>query len=399
MTAVAPLDRRQRWLLAALLLTGALLRIAVNDVVLYSPADERHYTELTQTLVERGFFAGYPTIVDTQVRDAANHVLPPPLRWGYLALTTLGAHLRGASDPRGLAWLSTLAGILALPLAFAVGRRFVGVRAALLGTALCVVSPLQLAMGRRAMSDELFCAAALLALWTTLRALEPSPHARRRLVAALASWTFLLAVKETALLLEPALLILILLQRRIRDERPRLSDIALLIVPPIVYIAIFCFLARGIHPLWALLQTHATNMGGGNDDYSAAYQSGPPHRLLIDLFTIAPIICLLAVASWTWMLDSTDRSARLLGVLTLAVVAAFCLAPAKNLRFIIAADPLLRLVAAWPLATRARPRLAIAVVALDAAIELTLFATIFLVANVYDPITYNLMTALHILPQ
>jgi hypothetical protein len=390
-----PTPTRQRWLLVALVLVGAGLRLGVNDVVRYSRADERHYVDYTRMLVADGFFIGYRHIVAEHLAHPDNWVFPPPLRWGYFALATVTLRLRGACDPRGLAWLSTLAGIAVLPLAFAVGRRLVGARVALMGVALCICSPLLLALGRRALSDELMCAAALVAWWTTLRQLERTTWARA--ATAIAAWTFLFAVKETAFVLDPALLALLLLERRAQRKTLQIADWMLIVLPPLLWAGIFCGLAHSLHDFVSVLHAHAGNVDA-SVDYSAKYQSGPPHRLLIDLLTLAPLTSLLAVAALTLLLEHDDAGARTLAVVTVAVVAAFSVAPAKNVRFAIAADPLLRLLAAWPLATRLRPRLGWALVALDGAIELSLFVTIFLVGNVYDPISHGLLEALHIIP-
>lgn len=378
------MTRNERWALVALTVAAALLRIVFNDVARYSAADERHYVEYTRTLVEHGFFGGYRLLVDEHLGHPERWIFPPPVRWGYFALTTLWSHLRGSCDPRGLAWLSALAGVACVPLTFLVGRRLVGVRAALLGAALVCASPLELAMSRRALGDEVFCAAALLAGWTLL--------SRRRL-AALAALTFLFAVKETAFLLYPALLMLLWLERRSDGERLRPIDLALLALPPILYFLVGSALARSVGDFAAVARTPVASVAA---DYPTRYQAGPPHRLLLDLFALAPLVSLGACFALAFLVDRADAGARRLAALTLAVLVVFCLAPSKNVRYVIFVDPLL--LVGWMLAARLRLRTAVALVALDAAVELTLFVHIFLDGAVYDPVSDNLFRALKMIP-
>jgi 4-amino-4-deoxy-L-arabinose transferase-like glycosyltransferase len=387
-----------RWL-ALLLVLGAGLRLVVNDVALYSPADERHYVEQTQLLVDRGFFAGYPELVARQLGDVHAQLLPPPLRWGYLGLTTTAARLSGRCEPRTLAWLSTLAGIAVLPLAFALGRRWVGPAAALLGVALCVTSPLQLALGRRALSDEPLCAAVLLALWTTLRALDQREggRGRGRTAAAVAAWTLLLAIKETGLLLLPVLVLLVVLDRRARGVKLARADAWLLVAPPLVYLGVLFLLTRDAAAIVALLRAQSANAGTASNEYSALFQGGPPHRLLLDLFALMPLVFVLAVAAVARVKEASGGPRQLI-LVTVAMLALFSAMPAKNVRFVAGVDPLLRLLAAWLLTTQLRPRSAALVTTLNGALELALFSAVFLTGNVYDPVSYNVLKALRFFP-
>ena len=63
----------------------------------------------------------------------------------------------------------------------------------------------------------------------------------------------------------------------------------------------------------------------------------------------------------------------------------------KNLRYVISADPFMRLLVA-----SAFPRKWFVVV--NAAVELSIFYIIFIANNVYDPVTDELLRALHMLP-
>ena len=122
----------ERTALFVIITFSAVLRLWFNDVTEYSPADEAVYAGYTRTLVERGFVNGYPEITRAFLDEPRRWVYPSPLRWGYFALAIVSASAFGSAEPHALAWLSTLAGILVVPLVFILGRRLFGTRAALL---------------------------------------------------------------------------------------------------------------------------------------------------------------------------------------------------------------------------------------------------------------------------
>src|ERR1051326_6404645 len=91
-----------RWIFAVVLLAAAVLRIGLNNVSAYSPADETVYVSYTKTLTERGFVQGYPEIVRAFVEQPRRWKYPSPIRWGYFAATTFVAEAYGSADPRAL---------------------------------------------------------------------------------------------------------------------------------------------------------------------------------------------------------------------------------------------------------------------------------------------------------
>ncbi len=168
---------RSQGVLLLLLLVGAVLRVAVNDVGRYSPSDEAHYEDMTAALLRDGW-GSYPKLVRSYLADREQWLRPTPTRWGYLGMTVLTCAVRSPCDGRALAWLSTLAGVASIVLSYAIGARLLGKRAGLIAAALTVTSPLQLALGRRALQDEVYCAVFLAALWALVRMLAQDPVAR-----------------------------------------------------------------------------------------------------------------------------------------------------------------------------------------------------------------------------
>lgn len=171
-------------------------------------------------------------------------------------------------------------------------------------------------------------------------------------------------------------------------------------LPPACFFAVFCILARDLTSFFRITRIIT---GAMDAPYAEQYQSGPPHRLLIDSMAVAPLVTTLflaAIVIFALRIGEWAREARLLALLGGGMIAVHALLPSQNLRYIVCADPLIRLTVAAFLAfeLRNRPRLAMAFLAVNALIELQLFHRIFLTAAVYDPVTRELLHALKMLP-
>lgn len=384
--AVKQLTNTQLVLAIAIVALAALLRMWWNDVGDYSPADEAVYADATHQLMEEGFFHGYPELSASFIHDQRMAVYPSPLRYGYLALTTLAAHVAGNAEPHTLASLSTIAGILMVPLVFFLALQLFGSRVALLASAFTAFSCIEIAMGRRALQDEVVCFAVLLALALVMRAVESDTTSSS--IAAALALTFAFTIKEAFLLLYPAFIAVVLILRK-----PRLRDLAMFAAPPLLYYLGFCALARDFTSFFKIGHMITSAIAA---PYVAQYQAGPPHRPLFDLFITAPLVSLLAVAALPLIKEKRERALVLFIVLALAV---FGVLPSKNLRFTIVVDPVVRLLAAWLVVSRgASDRAIAAFAAANAVIEIELFHTIFAKGAVYDPVTQALLQAVGAVP-
>jgi hypothetical protein len=336
------------WLIiGVLVLLGALLRIMVNDVPAYSPADEAHYVDVTRWLTREGLSA-YPEFVSTYLERQTMWLSPTPLRWGYFSLTTLTCSLHAPCDGRTIAWLSTIAGIVSLLLTYALGNRLVGRTAALVATAVSIVSPLQLALGRRALQDEVYCAAFLAAFWTFTRLFETNDQEskadiQRRWGWFIAASTLAFSIKEAFVFPYAAFVVLYLFARTVRHVK--LAEVAAFFAPPLLFCLGFVLLGHNPGAIDDIVRLHEASF---TSDYSLRYQSGPAHRPLFDLFLLAPLVCVLATGAMTKITERLRDGGRerWLGGFLILAVAAFTGLP-KNLRFVVILDPVLRLLAAW----------------------------------------------------
>jgi|GEM_PF-1352414 len=395
-------------LVLALVIIGAIVRVLVNDVTTYSPADESHYIDITRWLSREGPSA-YPKFVSTYLDADALWLSPTPLRWGYFSLTTLTCSVRGPCDGRALAWLSTIAGIASLLLTYALGRRLVGRGAALLATAFSIVSPLQLALGRRALQDEVYCAVFLAALLAFVGVLEgridePREPSYRRMAWFVIACTFAFAVKEAFAFPYVAFVALVLVASSSRGTK--LGDVALLAVPPLLFCGGFLLLGKNPRALYDVARLTDASFAS---DYGIRLRSGPAHEPMLHLVLLAPLVCLLAagaLAKMTTRLREEGRE-RWLAAILIMTVAVFIGLP-KDLRFLVILDPILRLLAAWFVvrlpwfvqASRAAQSVVFALLlAINTTVESWLFDRIFRQSNMLDPTTSDILAALGAIPR
>lgn len=396
----ARLTAIERICLVAFTAAAAVLRLWLHDVTRFSPADESIYTSLSARLWSAGFFREYASMANEWLTNPAWWRYPNPLRCGYLALTTIAVAINGTPDPRALAWVSTIAGILCVPLAFLFARRVAGTRTAPLASLFVLVSPLQLALGRRALQEEVLCAATLVALiavlWTT-----DAPRSWRRVAVAAGAIALALSMKETFLLLYPALALFIVIASR--SWRVTLQRAVLLAAPIAAWWSVLSMLSRDPMMPLKTIRLVASAMASR---YVVQYQSGPPHRLLFDFLALSPLVTLSACAAVLFVF--TRRSVvspevRGTAAFAFAGLAAFSLLSSMNLRFVVMLDPVIRLLAAWAVlhigTAAVRLRTVIAIALANAAIELELFHRVFIDETVYDPVTQAILDSLGAVPR
>lgn len=353
--------------LLAILAVAAVLRVRWNDVTDYSPADETSMLGHGRAVLERGF--SYREYCERWLSKPDLFSTPGPVRFGNIYLLALAFRITGRSTHRTMAWVSTIAGVLQVAAVYGIGLQIASDRAALFAAALAAVSPLGLAMGRRALQDAAVSATTLGATWALL-----AGHS----FAGAALLAFLLAQKETAALFFPAVAAVCWLA-----GRPVWWPFPL---AALGYAAAFAILARGrVGLLWRFARAVSSV---GAHRYSVAHQSGPIHRLALDLFILGPVACLLGASSGS-MIALPGAGAL---VLVLGLVPA-----TKNVRLALPADGLIRVAAGVAMAAW-NPLVAGAVLVLGGLAELWIFRRIFRIGGVYDPVTANLVAALGMAP-
>jgi hypothetical protein len=365
---------------AVLLGLAAAIRILFNDVSTFNGADETVYLRFARTFAH-GW--AYPDVVRMWVDDSSLWIFPNPLRWSYIATSAVYCAARGECRYRTLATLSTMSGIVAVALTYWLGVRLLERKSALVATALMTTAPLQLALGRRALADEFFCAVVLASVVAMLEWLR-SPR-RAWLVAWIVLTTLAFAAKEHFLFIYPVIVsVWWVRERKIQWVWA---------VPPLLFFAVFCALTRDVGLFFRIGRILVSVQQA---PYVVQFQNGPPQRLLIDFLAIAPLVTIAFLAAACQIKRPAIASGQGCTLLLAAgILVVHSLIPSKNLRFVVAADPFMRLlVASWLPPTRFTAAALIA----NAVVELTLFYYVFVRLGVYDPVSSQLLRALKIVP-
>jgi len=250
-------------------------------------------------MFRKGGFAALRDLADEFVEDDRLQRCPSPLRWLWAVVTSVlpGNHLQFVTS------------LILAPLAY---WAFGGVW--WWAPALAASSPLVFSLSRRFLQDVPVAALTLLALGFSFH------HSTVALAIVVA---VLLSVKEGAIFALPAI-------------GAAWGGVAVL--PPLLAgVEMWAICLMGIFGPRRTLAVFRTAARGHDTSYTRKSQKGAPHRLFFDLFLLSPVACVFAVLGAT--------HAPHLALVTLVLVAAHALAPVRNVRLIVAADVLIRLLA------------------------------------------------------
>jgi len=279
--------------IGALLCLGAVLRVAnLSNVSSRSP-DEQVYTIQTKVLLQRGQ-AGLRSLIAEFQQNPVARLYPPPTRLGYLWPLAAAMRLTGGRDERVGAYLSCAASIGSLFILALIGVRFFPSWATLFALLFFAVSPMELAVSRRAWPDALV---EFLGFSLVYVAAEITRDSARRvwylLFVVLGSLG--IAVKESGPVGYGFCAIWVLWVLLI--ERREWVNGAVLMAGGIAGLAItIAWLAISVGGLsiFAKIVTSIPSSNAGNQ-YAIEYQSGPGYLLLRALEIMSPVAAVLGL--------------------------------------------------------------------------------------------------------
>lgn len=310
--------------------------------------DEQIYVAQASAVRAGGLHA-LRDIADEYLSEPTLQAYPSPLRWLWIALTAL---LLPVSEigVQIIAW--SMIGTVTL---WGFGG---SVAAALWAT----TSPLCLILHRRRLQDVPVAVATLVAVAAAIQ------HSAVGVGVAL---LIALSMKEGALLVVPAVAAAWLVSGGGWIPLAGASSLAIWLWA-VMLTAIF----GSSFP--KLIRTAASSHGTA---YAKDHQSGAPHRLLVDLFLASPMAFIYAVLG--------DSHAPALAAAVVALLAAHAFAPVRNVRFVLAADILLRIIGARVM------RMPLVELPIAVAIDVLMWRRL---RGTYDPVTAALTTALGMTP-
>jgi 4-amino-4-deoxy-L-arabinose transferase-like glycosyltransferase len=279
--------------IGVLLCLGTVLRVANLSNVRSRSPDERVYTAQAKALLEKGQ-AGLRSLVAGFQQDPAARRYPPPTRLGYLWPLAAAMRLTGGRGERVGAYLSCAASIGSLFILALIGVRFFPSWATFFALLFFAVSPMELAVSRRAWPDALV---EFLGLSLVYVAAEITRDSARRI------WYLLfvvlgslgIAVKESGPVGYGFCAIWVLWVLLI--ERREWVNGAVLVAGGLAGLAItiaWLEISVGGLSVFAEIVTSIPSSNAANY-YAIKYQSGPGYLLLRALEIMSPVAAVLGL--------------------------------------------------------------------------------------------------------
>jgi len=372
-------------------------------------ADEGTYYFYATSVSKYGL-SMIPEIGKAFVKSERLRLQPNPLRVGHI-LATASWYRVFPQTYVSLARFSFVCFVLFLAASFFFSRKLLGEDVAYIFTLLLSSSPLLMAMGRRALSDmhaNLFCG---LAIWLFLCFLRDRKHTVYALF--LLAFTLAILARESSLVAWPFFVLGLLAWKYIyRNDVPLPYLAGIILIPAVIIGVAYIFLFGGISVSIGLFKTlfitHA-DPAKQISPYALAFCSGPWFRYLIDFVVLSPLTMLLFIAytGYRIMAKNIDwQFAYFLGYFLLIYAFFSCLKESKVVRFVISLDMVITLFAAlglWEFFRFKRAEMRVHFVLVSAVaiffINYLNFIETFYVRDVYDPVTYNLLSVQKMVPR
>lgn len=386
--------------LAAALIYASAHLPAASDYRL--GADEGIYFRQALTVRADGP-RGFVRLADEYVRNAGFQIGPPPLRIGHLL--PAAAFLAVRPSMGALSVLSIVCYVLLCVAVFLFVSRLWDGRTAVLAGICAAVSPLGWGLALRALMDTDHALFSTLALFTLLLWLATGRERHFVVFAAVLTWSLL--VKETAWIYVPfAVVVMVGLRlagrEAIRTRHVLVAGLAIPAVVGLIYVAAFGGPGRALSVIQI---AHRANVSQPNA-YLVAYGSGPWYEYVVDFLLLSPVVTMIFLMFCGRTITGGRRDQATTVVLLFACYVTAALAfVAKNPRFALPLDPVLRLGAAAMIAAlgagRSFPSRALIVAGLMSLIVVTdarAFQRYFVRDRIYDPVAATLLSSAGFLP-
>lgn len=394
------LNRYHRSLVSIIIVLSGLFLFALlpQENQYYKDADEGNYYRQGKILADNGF-SGFKKMTDIYLTTPSLQDAPHPLRIGAMVAT--GIVLSVHDSYRAISIFCILNFMLLLGGTFYFVKKFWGWPLAMLTVLLMAVSPLELAMARRALMDipaMTGMAFSCFACWLWI-----NKPVKEYLIALIAFMSWSILLKEASVILLPFFGIIMLYKKRKKETTASLLQIFIAVTVPGILVFVFYLLAFGYNDLMALFST--LHKAASHSAYSALWGKGPWYRIIIDYTLLSPYTLILAVGYTGYFLLKGEQNANTTYILLIALYLLICfgILP-KNVRYGILLDIPIRLIAACALSSifalvqKKRSWFPGLLLLLLAVADISAFHTYFIDGEIYDPISFNLLRASKIIP-
>jgi 4-amino-4-deoxy-L-arabinose transferase-like glycosyltransferase len=286
---------------------GVMLRINNLGNVKKRSTDENIYTAQAKVLTLEGN-AGLKTLIEAYNSTPTAWLRPPPTRIGYLWLLAGAMKLTNNDSVNTGAYISTFFSVLSLLFITVIGLRFFNQWTALTALLFLSVSPMELAIARRAWQDAMFGCWGLMLIYFCCEII----HNANKIVwyiLLLVLGSYCVLIKESALIVY-GLCMLWILWMCIAKQKHFLKALLLSlsgIVGIIISVSALVISAGGLNPILTLYKHFIETMPA--NAYAVEYQSGPWYYLLGGLWLLSPVnlfLCIVGIFSGIFVPSSIN---------------------------------------------------------------------------------------------
>ncbi|MFA6302898.1 MAG: glycosyltransferase family 39 protein [Legionella sp.] len=356
-------------------------------------ADEGNYYRQAKLLSTHGW-AGFNNIANDFINTPNLHDTPHPLRLGSTLVSALFVHIHDAYST--LSFLSLFNFLLLLMGTYLFVKKYWGGTLALFTLILLAVSPIELALSRRALMDSFAMTTAAFSFFAFMQMIDK--EGLRNSALFVLSFMLALLVKETAILLLPFYTLVLIYLKSSKKIHYEWLVLFLCVSLPVLLVALIDLSIYGLDRVITILTIIKQP-----SPYSALWGQGPWYRYLADFLILSPYAFLLAVAYLGTVIVSkqTDMRVLLIAMLTIYLLFAYSFL-SKNIRYCLLLDVPIRFFAASMLVLifhrfsqfRWLPFLGLGLLIF---LDLYQFHFYFITNTIYDTISYNLLMANHMI--
>jgi 4-amino-4-deoxy-L-arabinose transferase-like glycosyltransferase len=390
--------------IAALLVAASYIASTYPRSDQYRPgADEGTYYRQGREIREHGA-AGYGVLAERFIQDRDAHIFPPPLRVLPLALNALALSVYDSYG--SLSTLSLICFMVLGLVSYYYLKEVWDPDLAVIAVVLLAFSPLGCAMARRALIDSLTY---LVTAFSLLSFLAVAVRRNTGSIVVFSVSLFLLQLtRETGFLLYPFYFGVLLFLHYRRPSEIGLRAVLLCFLVPVCAMTVVYLSLYGIGPLFRMGEMIYSDNLMKPSYYVVSFSSGPWYRYLVDFMLLSPLTMLpayLYAGHWLLRKQYDARTGILLGFFAYTIMVFSFLQ--MNVRYVIALDLVIRILAALAvvafssvvLADWRKRSIMIAVVIIILAItDIRAFTDYFVTNNVYDPVSYNLLSVERFIP-
>lgn len=377
-----------------------LVSLTFKNIRFVTGADEGYYFNYATFIAEKGL-SGFSTLFKEYLGNQQRWLSPDPLRVGFIILSAIWFKISGSSFIN-LAYFSLIFYTLFLLSSYYFSKKYLGEKLALFFVILLAFSPLQMAMGRRALMDSAVNLFVSLSIWLFLDFLRNK--GLLKLILFIAAYSYSILVKESVIILTVPFLILLMIDRFVYKNECSLKDsLLVLLLPPFIALSVYALL--GCLPYVFDTAKIALNPPLPNP-YALLFGSGPWYRFIIDYMLLSPWVVILSIGFiFYFILNKKNNDiAHYFMVIFVSNYILFNFFT-KNLRYVMILDMPLRLFSLLMMnivANKFFPRQAIKFISILVIIlalsDYLNFYHLFVLEGIYDPVSFLLLKAKHIIP-